>query len=69
VVPAATFSAPDTYYDERLLTACSYCQAVTEVDRISWLGHLVRMEGNSHCKKVTFFQPEGSQKKERPKLR
>jgi hypothetical protein len=27
------------------------------------------MEENSSCKKVTFFQPEGSRKKRRPKLR
>jgi hypothetical protein len=27
------------------------------------------MEEDSPCKKVTFFQPEGSRKKGRPKLR
>jgi hypothetical protein len=27
------------------------------------------MEENSPCKKITFSQPEGSQKKERPELR
>jgi hypothetical protein len=30
---------------------------------------LVRMEENSPCKKITFSQPEGSRKKEKPKLR
>jgi hypothetical protein len=38
---------------------------VIKVARIRWLGHLVRMEENSPCKKVNFSQPEGSQKKKR----
>jgi hypothetical protein len=42
---------------------------VIKVARIRWLGHLARMEENSPCKMVTFSQPEGSQKKGRPKLR
>jgi hypothetical protein len=42
---------------------------VIKVARLRWLGHLVRMEENSPCKKITFSQPEGSQKKGRPKLR
>jgi hypothetical protein len=42
---------------------------VIKVSRIRWLGHLVRMEENSPCKKITFSQPEGSRKKGRPKLR
>jgi hypothetical protein len=36
---------------------------IMKVARIRWLGHLVRMEENSPCKKVTFSQPEGSRKK------
>jgi hypothetical protein len=42
---------------------------VIKVARIRWLGHLVRMEENSPCKKISFWQPEGSLKKGRPKLR
>jgi hypothetical protein len=42
---------------------------VIKVARIRWLGHLVRMEENSPCKKITFSQHEGSQEKGRPKLR
>jgi hypothetical protein len=42
---------------------------VIKVARIRWLGHLVRMEENSPCKKINFSQPEGSRKKRRPKLR
>jgi hypothetical protein len=42
---------------------------VIKVARISWLGHLVRTEENSTCKKITFSQSEGSRKKGRPKLR
>jgi hypothetical protein len=31
--------------------------------------HLVRIEENSPCKKVTFSQPEDSREKGRPKVR
>jgi hypothetical protein len=34
--------------------------------RLTWLGHLFRIEENSPCKKIIFSQPEGSQKKEDP---
>jgi hypothetical protein len=40
-----------------------------KVARTRWLGHLVRMEENSPCKKMTSSQLEGSRKKGRPKLR
>jgi hypothetical protein len=40
-----------------------------ELARKRWLWHLVRMDVNSPCKKVTLSQPEGSQEKGRPKLR
>jgi hypothetical protein len=42
---------------------------VIKVATIRWLGHLVRMEENSSCKKITFSQPDGSREKRRPKLR
>jgi hypothetical protein len=42
---------------------------VIKVARIGWLGHLVRMEEKSPCKKITTSQPEGSRKKGRLKLR
>jgi hypothetical protein len=42
---------------------------VIKVARIRWLGHLVRMEENSPCKKITFSQTEGSRKKGKTKLR
>jgi hypothetical protein len=42
---------------------------VIKVTRLRWLGHLVRMEENLPCKKISFSQPEGSRKKGRPKLR
>jgi hypothetical protein len=38
------------------------------VARIRKLGHLVRMEENLPCQKVTFSQPEESWKKGRPNL-
>jgi hypothetical protein len=31
-----------------------------KVTRIRWLGHLVRIEENSPCKKIIFSHPEGS---------
>jgi hypothetical protein len=36
---------------------------VIKIARIRWLGHSVRMEENSPCKKITFSQPEGSRGK------
>jgi hypothetical protein len=41
---------------------------VIKVASIRWPGHLIRMEENSPCEKITS-QPEGSWKKGRPKLR
>jgi hypothetical protein len=40
-----------------------------KVAMLRWLGHSIRMKENSPCKKVTFSQHEGSQKKERPQLK
>jgi hypothetical protein len=37
-----------------------------KVASLRWLGHLVRMEENSPCKKITFSQPEGYRKTEDP---
>jgi hypothetical protein len=42
---------------------------VMKVARIRWLGHLVRVEEDSHCKKTTLLQHEGSRKRGRPKLK
>ena len=39
------------------------------IARLKWLGHTSRMEDNVPCRKITFYQPEGSRKKGRPKLR
>jgi hypothetical protein len=36
---------------------------VIKIGRIRWLGHSVRMEENSPCKKITFSQSEGSRGK------
>jgi hypothetical protein len=41
---------------------------IIKVARIRWLGHLIRMEENSPCKKITS-QPEDSWKNGKPKLR
>jgi hypothetical protein len=42
---------------------------VIKVATLRWLGHLVRMEKNSPCQKITFSQPQGSRRKGKPKLR
>jgi hypothetical protein len=40
-----------------------------KIARLKRLRHIARMEGNVSCKMITFFQPEDSRKKGRPKLR
>jgi hypothetical protein len=52
-------------YNDEVYSLCKALDIVRvmKVARIRWLGHLVRMEENSPCKKVTFSQAEGSRKK------
>jgi hypothetical protein len=40
-----------------------------KINRLKWLEHIRRMDKNSLCMKLTFFQLEGNTKKGRPKLR
>jgi hypothetical protein len=58
-------------YNDELYSLCKDLDIVRviKVVRIRWLGHLVRMEENSPCKKINFSQLEGSRKKRRSKLR
>jgi hypothetical protein len=42
---------------------------IIKIAKLKWLGHMARMEDNAPWKKINFFQPEGSRKKGRPKLR
>jgi hypothetical protein len=42
---------------------------VIKLARIRWLGHSVRKEENSPCRKINVSQPVGSQKKGILKLR
>jgi hypothetical protein len=37
--------------------------------RLKWLGHTAKMEDNVSCRKITFFQSEGSRKKGRLRLK
>jgi hypothetical protein len=55
-------------YSDELYSLCKYIDIVRviKVARLRWLAHLVRMEENSPCKKITFSQPVGSRKKEDP---
>jgi hypothetical protein len=40
-----------------------------KIARLKWLGHISRVEDNVPYMKITFPQPEGSRKQERPRLR
>mgnify|MGYP001794291984 CR=1 FL=1 len=35
--------------------------------RWKWIGHVLRMERNSHCRTALTWQPEGKQKRGRPR--
>jgi hypothetical protein len=40
-----------------------------KINRLSWAGHIIRMENNRTVKKVFNTRPEGTRKIGRPKLR
>ena len=40
-----------------------------KIARLKWLWHIARREDNILGRKITFSQPEGSRKNERPGLR
>ena len=39
-----------------------------KITRFIWSGHIVGVEDNVPCRKINFFQPEGSRKKGVPRL-
>jgi hypothetical protein len=40
-----------------------------KINRLSWVGHIIRMENSRTVKKVFDTRPEGTRKIRRPKLR
>jgi hypothetical protein len=42
---------------------------VTEEKRLWWFGHVKRMPGNRLPQKILEWEPEGTQRRERPKKR
>jgi hypothetical protein len=56
-------------YKDEIYSLHKDLDIVIKVASSRWLGHLLRMEEKSPCKKITFSQPEGSRKKGRPKFR
>jgi hypothetical protein len=39
------------------------------ITRLRWAGHIIRMQGNLPCKKITLDKPEGRRRVGRPNLR
>jgi len=39
------------------------------ITRLGWAGHIVRMQDNLPCKKITLDKPEGRRRVGRPNLR
>jgi hypothetical protein len=58
-------------YNEELYRLCDEIDLVTaiRISRLRWAGHLVRMEDNLPCKKITLDKPEGRRRVGRPNLR
>ena len=40
-----------------------------KITRLRWAGHIVRMQDNIPCKKITLDEPEGRRRAGRPNLR
>jgi hypothetical protein len=58
-------------YNEELYRLYDKTDLVTTVriTRLRWAGHIVRMQDNLPCKKITFDKPEGRGRVGRPNLR
>jgi hypothetical protein len=42
---------------------------IIRLTRLKWAGHIVRMQDNLPCKKITLAKPEGRRRARRPNLR
>jgi hypothetical protein len=58
-------------YNEKLYLSYDEADLITTVKRarLRWAGHIVRMQDNLPCKKVTLDKPEGRRRSGRPDLR
>ena len=58
-------------YNEELYRLYDETNLVTtiRITRLRWAGHIVRMQDNLQCKKITLDKPEGRRRVGRPKLR
>jgi len=58
-------------YDEELYRLYDGTDLVTAIrmTRLRWAGHIVRMQDNLSCKKITLDKPEGRRRVGRPNLR
>jgi hypothetical protein len=58
-------------YNEELYRLYDETDLVTSIriTRLRWAGHIVQMQDNLPCKKITLDKPEGRRRVERPNLR
>ena len=58
-------------YNEELYRLYDETDLVTtiRITRLRWAGHIVRMQDNLPCKKITLDKPEGRRRVGRPNLR
>jgi len=58
-------------YNEELYSLYDETDLVTttRITRLRWAGHIVRMQDNLPCKKITLDKPEGRRRVGRPNLR
>jgi hypothetical protein len=42
---------------------------IIKITRLRWAGHIIRMQDNLPCKKITLDKPEGRRRAGRPNLR
>ena len=56
-------------YNEELYCLYDETDLVTtiKITRLRWAGHIVRMQDNTPCKKITLDKPEGRRRAGRPK--
>jgi hypothetical protein len=61
--------------DQDTIKNCIVCYDETDlvtrirITRLRWAGHIVRMQDNLPCKKITVDKPEGRRRVGRPNLR
>jgi len=56
-------------YNEELYRLYDDLVTTIRITRLRWAGHIVRMQDNLSCKKITLEKPEGRRRVGRPNLR